>query len=100
VGKIASADGKLDCGVWECTPGAFRISYRSDELVHILEGEVTVTVGYEVHRLTAGSVAYFPAGTDAVWDVSKTVRKVWVYRTPTPTLRERARRKLRRLLSR
>jgi uncharacterized protein len=94
VNMIASADGKFDCGVWESTPGRFKIKYRSDELVHILEGEVTVHVGETRHALRAGDVAYFPAGTEAEWDVVSYVRKLWVYRTPSPSWLGRIRRKL------
>jgi uncharacterized protein len=100
VQMIAAADGKFDCGTWECTPGRFRIKYRSDELVHILEGEVTVHVGDTALALAAGDVAYFPAGTEAEWDVTRDVRKLWVYRTPSPGLVARLAGKLRRLLPR
>ncbi len=100
VNMIASADGHFDCGVWECTPGKFRIRYRSDELVHILEGSVTVTAGGSTHPLAAGDVAYFPAGTEAEWDVTSHVKKLWVYRTPHPRPLARLTRPLRRLLAR
>ena len=101
VNMLASADGHFDCGVWECSPGKFRIRYRSDELVHILEGNVTVFAGGSTHALTAGDVAYFPAGTEAEWDVKHHVKKLWVYRTPhPPTPVARVTRPLRRLFSR
>ena len=98
VNMIASADGKFDCGVWGCTPGKFRIKYRSDELVHILEGRVTVRVRDTTHTLAAGDVAYFPAGTEAEWDITSYVRKLWVYRTPSPSLVKRLAHKLLRML--
>jgi len=97
---IASPDGKFDCGVWDCTAGRFRIEYRSDELVHILEGEVTVQVGDTTHALAAGDVAYFPAGTTAEWDIPTYVRKLWVYRTPSSSRVARLARKVLRVLSR
>ncbi|HEY6562017.1 MAG TPA: cupin domain-containing protein [Polyangiaceae bacterium] len=97
---IASMDGQFDCGVWECSPGRFRIRYRSDELVHILEGNVTVHVGSSTHSLSAGDVAYFPAGTDAEWHVIAHVKKLWVYRTPRPRRLARVARPVLRALSR
>jgi uncharacterized protein len=100
VNMIASADGQFDCGVWECSPGRFSIRYRSDELVHILEGNVTVHVGSSTHSLAAGDVAYFPAGTDAEWHVIAHVKKLWVYRTPRPRRLARVARPLLRALSR
>lgn len=100
VNMLASADGHFDCGVWECSPGKFRISYRSDELVHILEGHVTVVAGGKTHVLAAGDVAYFPAGTEAEWDVTRHVKKLWVYRTPHPRPLARLTGPLRRVLAR
>jgi hypothetical protein len=100
INVIASADGNFDCGVWDCTAGRFRIQYRSDELVHILEGEVTVHVGDRKHALAAGDVAYFPAGTAAEWDIPVYVRKLWVYRTPSPSRVARLARKVLRALDR
>ena len=71
--------------LWDCSEGTFRWSFVWDETVHILDGAVTVTLpSGEVHRLTAGSVAFFPAGSSAVWRVEGHVRKLAVCRRAYP----------------
>ena len=63
--------------------------FFSDEIVHILEGEVFVDDGARKHHLVAGSIAYFPAGLEAEWHVPKYVRKMYIGRA---TRRSRLRR--------
>ena len=76
-----AADGQLLCGQWEVTPGKFRWEFDCDEYIYLLEGEVTIRVdGGEPFTLTAGDTAYFPRNSTAVWDVKKTVRKVFFHR--------------------
>lgn len=86
----SSPDEAMSTSLWECMPGTFRWQYRSDEVVHILSGEVDVTdhTG-KVATLVPGSVAYFPAGSHAVWIVKKPLRKLAVFRSATPSLRRR-----------
>jgi uncharacterized cupin superfamily protein len=85
---VPLARGHDDLGsttLWDCTDGTFRWCFVWDETVHILEGAVTVTLpSGDVHRLTAGSVAFFPAGSTAVWKVEGYVRKLAVCRRPYP----------------
>ncbi len=85
---VPLARGRDDLGsttLWDCTDGTFDWTFVWDETVHILEGAVTVTLpSGEVHRLTAGSVAFFPAGSTAVWKVEGYVRKLAVCRRAYP----------------
>lgn len=85
---VPLARGRDDLGsttLWDCTDGTFRWFFVWDETVHILDGAVTVTLpSGEVHRLTAGSVAFFPAGSTAVWKVEGHVRKLAVCRRAYP----------------
>jgi uncharacterized cupin superfamily protein len=85
---VPLARGRDDLGsttLWDCTDGTFDWTFVWDETVHILEGAVTVTLpSGEVHRLTAGSVAFFPAGSSAVWKVEGYVRKLAVCRRAYP----------------
>ena len=85
---VPIARGGDDLGsttLWDCTDGTFRWHFVWDETVHILDGAVTVTLpSGEVHRLTAGSVAFFPAGSTAVWKVEGHVRKLAVCRRVFP----------------
>ena len=80
-----SADGTSSVVVWSCTPGRFEWHYAVDETLQIISGEVFVTdaVGGR-YRLGPGDVAYFPAGSRSVWQVTKEVRKLAVCRHSMP----------------
>lgn len=88
----ASPDGLLSYGLWDCTAGAFRWHFRSDEIVHILDGDVTVHVdpAGAPRRLGVGDVAYFPRGMVTIWTIERYVKKLAIYRSE-PGLGERAR---------
>jgi uncharacterized cupin superfamily protein len=91
----------VSSGLWECTAGRFHVNFGSDEIVHILEGEVHVTDDEgEAMTLRPGDIAHFPYGTCTVWHVPEHVRKFWVCTSPPRDLLSRVKRKLRRLLSR
>ncbi len=83
--KLAgAADGNLNCSLWDCTKGKFRWHFRSDEIVHILEGEVHVVdedTGVE-RTLRTGDMGYFPKGSVMVWTVDNYVKKLAILRTP------------------
>ena len=82
-----SSDRSAVTLVWDCTAGRFNWYYDVDETVHITKGEVVVsTDGKEFARLQRGDVAFFPAGTHAVWHVETYVRKVAFCRKPLPTV--------------
>ncbi len=87
-----SGDG-LSSGLWDCTAGRFRWWYGTDEIVHVLEGEVHVERGDgSLLVLLPGDVAYFEPGESTVWYVPDYVKKFCINR-PLP-LRYRLRRKL------
>jgi uncharacterized cupin superfamily protein len=74
-------DGNFSFGLWDCTDGQFNFSYRCDELVHILEGEVTIRAPYMELHLHAGDVAFFPQGLTAHWTVHGYVKKLAIFRS-------------------
>jgi len=79
-------DGWATTALWECTPGTFDWRFAWDETVHLLDGVVEVTLpDGTLHRLVAGSVAVFPAGSRAVWRVIEPVRKLAICRRALPT---------------
>lgn len=66
-------------GLWECTPGRFERQLPNAEVMHILAGACTFTpTGGEALAIRAGDTLFFPAETTGVWDVSETIRKVYV----------------------
>lgn len=96
--EATSPDGRLATGLWDCTAGVLDITFRCDELVHIVEGEVVVRCNGLTHHLLPGHVAYFPRGVVALWDIPEYVKKAYVHRyPPRPSLARRALAKLARL---
>jgi uncharacterized protein len=80
-------DGTAFVSTWECTPGKFRWVYGDDEIVYIIYGKVFISTSDGVERsLGAGDVAFFPAGSSCVWQVTETVRKVAIVRKEIPQL--------------
>jgi hypothetical protein len=72
--------GPIACGIWECTPGGWAIENRPNtEIVQIVHGSATITdADGTAHHLAAGSVHVLPKGWSGRWDITETVRKVWV----------------------
>ena len=76
---VESTDKKVGLDQWECSPGKFVWEYENDERVLIFDGEVVVTEeDGTVYNLNADDAAYFPKGTKATWEITKTIRKAFV----------------------
>ena len=72
----ASKDGTTTTHVWDCTKGRFRWYFHADEIVHIIEGSVTVQAdGIAERTLSVGDAALFRAGSWSEWEVEEYVRK-------------------------
>jgi uncharacterized cupin superfamily protein len=67
--------------VWDCTAGSFRWRYAEDEIVCIIAGEVFIMddVNSRERRLGEGDMAFFPAGSSALWRVPVRVRKLALF---------------------
>jgi len=65
--------------LWECGAATYRWHYGRDEAYIVLSGEgfMTDEKGVE-HHFGAGDVAFFPAGTSAVWRHPDHFRKIAV----------------------
>jgi uncharacterized cupin superfamily protein len=74
------AQGGLDVGYWECTPGRFTATRDGyTEICQFLAGRVTIEVDGEAPlTLGAGDTLVMPSGWSGVWDVHETVRKLYV----------------------
>ena len=72
--------GAIKCGVWECTPGGWTIEDRPNtEIIHVLKGAARLTdADGTVHDLVAGSAHVLPKGWSGRWDITETVRKLYV----------------------
>ena len=91
---ICSQDERVKSGVWDCGAGVFDVTFKCDEVVHILEGEVIVRSSGTVRRLGPGDVALFHTGLATTWEVPRYVRKLWFHHEPFPTLSKRVAYKL------
>ncbi|WP_237154675.1 cupin domain-containing protein [Oryzibacter oryziterrae] len=81
-----SVDDAASTTMWDCTAGRFRWHFGWEETVFILEGQVHVTAEDGTKRtLVAGDVAYFAAGTWAVWEIDTYVRKLAFCRRVFPS---------------
>lgn len=76
-----SADGKTFGGVWESTPGSWRIAYDEWESCTLLAGRSIVTPdnGTPI-ELGAGDSLILEPGFTGVWTVVETTRKTYVIR--------------------
>lgn len=76
-----SPDGKTFAGVWEATPGAWRVHYDEWEYCAILSGvSELVRNGHAPRRLLPGDHLVIEPGFDGVWRVIETTRKTFVVR--------------------
>jgi len=75
-----SSDGAIKVGVWECTPGGWPIENRADtEICTIVSGAGAITdAGGDRRELGPGSVVTLPKGWSGRWDITETLRKVYV----------------------
>jgi hypothetical protein len=78
--NLEEAEG-LWCGLWQSTPGAWRVRYSEWEYVRILEGHSILTdaEGNRTH-LRAGDSAIIRPGFEGVWEVVETTLKDYVIR--------------------
>ena len=75
-----SDDGSIKVGVWECTPGGWPVVNRADtEVCTIISGTGVITdAGGARRELGPGSVVTLPKGWSGRWDITQTLRKVYV----------------------
>lgn len=73
------AFGGLEVGVWEMTPGVMR-DVEAEELFVVLSGSASVEFvdGSATLGLAAGDVVRLAAGSETVWTVTETLRKVYL----------------------
>lgn len=79
--NLEEADGGVYAGIWQSTPGKWRIVYDEWEYFHILEGHSIVTEdGGEPIHLKAGDRLVLRPGFKGTWEVLETTRKDYVIR--------------------
>lgn len=79
--NLEERDG-LYCGIWQSTPGKWRISYDEWEYCRILSGVSVVTeTGGGAHTVRAGDSFILRPGFKGTWEVLVTTTKDYVIRT-------------------
>jgi uncharacterized cupin superfamily protein len=66
-------------GVWECSPGRWRRTIMEEEFAHFIEGSARfLPDDDEPIDIQAGDTIWFPPNTRGVWEISESVRKVYI----------------------
>jgi uncharacterized cupin superfamily protein len=74
-----SLDGRMETGVWECTPGRFTADRSHNaEICHLLHGRVTLHNGDGSSRVIgAGEMFVLPLGWRGEWTIHERTRKIY-----------------------
>jgi uncharacterized cupin superfamily protein len=77
--NVEERDGGLYAGLWEATPGKWRIEYDEWEFCHILSGvSVIAEDGGEARTVKAGDSFVLRPGFKGSWEVIETTLKEYV----------------------
>ncbi|RWO07275.1 MAG: cupin domain-containing protein [Mesorhizobium sp.] len=77
--NVEERDGGLYAGIWEATPGKWRIEYDEWEFCHILSGVSVISeAGSEARTVSAGDSFVLRPGFKGSWEVLETTRKEYV----------------------
>lgn len=75
----AGPDGSVWAGVITIEPVTIHYTFQGHETIHILDGEVSITVHGECTLdLRAGDIASFTKGSRSTWVVKSTLRELFV----------------------
>ncbi len=77
----SSPDGRLEIGVWECTPGRFTADRsQAAEFCHLLSGTVEMRhADGRVEHLGPGDALILPKGWKGEWVLTGQTRKIYAF---------------------
>ena len=79
--NVEEQAGGLYAGIWEASPGKWRISYDEWEFCRILSGiSIIAEDGGEARRVSSGDSFVLRPGFKGTWEVVETTRKEYVIR--------------------
>jgi uncharacterized cupin superfamily protein len=79
--NLDEEEGGLYAGIWEATPGKWRIEYDEWEFCHILAGASVISEdGGETRTVGTGDSFVLKPGFKGTWEVLETTRKEYVIR--------------------
>jgi uncharacterized protein len=68
--------GQFFCGIWESSPGKWRVTYVENEFCGILSGRVALTgADGKAQEFKAGDAFVIPAGFAGTWETIEPCRK-------------------------
>ncbi len=77
--NVEEAEGGIYAGIWEASPGKWRIEYDEWEFCHILSGRSVIAEdGGEPRTIAAGDSFVIRPGFKGTWEVLETTRKEYV----------------------
>jgi uncharacterized protein len=80
---FSDAGGRFFAGVWESTPGRWRVRYSENEFCHITRGKVRIEdESGSAWTFGAGDSFVIPAGFAGVWEVIEPLSKLYVIHEP------------------
>lgn len=75
-----SADGRFNCGIWECQPGKWRVVFTESEFCRLVAGVIVVRGDDGSERtFRAGDAFVSPAGFTGTWDVLEPAKKLYAF---------------------
>ena len=80
---FSDSTGRFFAGIWESTPGKWRVRYSENEFCYLTRGRVRIE--HESGRgwtFSAGSSFVIPAGFNGVWHVLEPTAKLYVIYEP------------------
>jgi uncharacterized protein len=80
---FSDSGGRFFAGVWESTPGRWRVRYTENEFCHITRGRVRIEDGAGNHwSFGPGASFVIPTGFSGVWNVIEPLSKLYVIYEP------------------
>ena len=80
---FSDATGRIFAGVWESSPGRWRVTYSENEFCHITQGRVAIEDDQGRRwDFKAGDSFVIASGFSGTWHVTESLRKLYVIYEP------------------
>lgn len=80
---FSDTTGRFFAGVWESTPGTWKVRYTENEFCHMTAGRVRITDSEGRRReFGPGDSFVIPAGFEGTWEVVESARKLYAVYEP------------------
>jgi uncharacterized cupin superfamily protein len=80
---FSDSSGRFFAGVWESTPGRWRVRYTENEFCHLTRGRIRIAdASGGQWTFKAGDTFVIPAGFAGTWEVIEPAAKLYVIYEP------------------